>query len=43
MTNKEEKMSDFWKNILTMMLGIVVKIIEKLLGADIDGDGKVGM
>lgn len=36
-------MSDFWKNILTTMLNIAVKIIEKLLDSDIDGDGKVGM
>lgn len=35
-------MSDFWKNILTMILPIVIKILEKLLDLDIDGSGSIG-
>lgn len=35
-------MSDFWKKILSMVLPIVIKIMEKLLNLDIDGDGDIG-
>lgn len=35
-------MSDFWKNILTVVLNLVVKIVEKLLDIDINDDGKNG-
>lgn len=35
-------MSDFWKNILKQVLPICIKIIEKLLDVDIDGDDKTG-
>ena len=35
-------MSDFWKKILEQTLSIAVKIVEKLLDVDIDGDNKTG-
>ena len=35
-------MSDFWKKILEQILPIVIKILEKLLDIDIDGDNKNG-
>lgn len=35
-------MSDFWKKILEEILPIVIKILEKLLNIDIDGDNKNG-
>lgn len=35
-------MSDFWKKILEQILPIVIKILEKLLDVDIDGDNKNG-
>lgn len=35
-------MSDFWKKILEQILQVCIKIIEKLLDVDIDGDNKTG-
>lgn len=35
-------MTDFWKQILTSILSLAIKIIEKLLDTDIDKDGKNG-
>lgn len=36
-------MNDFWKSILTSVLNLAMKIVEKLLDSDINGDGKVGL
>lgn len=35
-------MSEFWKKILEILLPCVIKILEKLLKIDIDGDGDIG-
>lgn len=35
-------MNDTWKAIVKISLKLVVKLIEVLIGTDIDGDGECG-
>ena len=42
--NKEEKvMADWLKQLISALVGITVKLIEKWLDVDINGDGKKGL
>lgn len=36
-------MADWLKSLISALVGITVKLIEKWLDVDINGDGKVGM